>query len=431
MKYWAAFAIINLCIVVSMHFLQNKKINVTEKNIYLYYLFSVIFLIINYELSTPFLRIINNIISHIFLAKVLFNISLKEGVVLGLLVNLLNILLEVCLSIFLLPIVNLNLFSLSNVETVFYTNFLLGIFLCIFSKIIGKNDLYSKLLKKLYKINEYKIVFFSIIIVLLFNLFTFLSYFSSLELYMIPSFSLLGSVLGIFSSIMIFIFLKENNKYIEMSEKYNVSLNSIRGYENMIESNRVNNHEVRNQFLMLRGMSKNKKLNTYIDSILNKNISTNEDLLNKVIKIPSGGLRGLIYTKLIKMQDNNINYEVHVDKRVNSRKFSKIDSNTMVDICKIIGVFLDNAIECVSKLKKKNISIEFYVEKNDIIICITNNFEGKIDFDRLGIVGYTTKGKGRGYGLRLVKEILNTNNYLENTRELYDDNFTQNLKIKM
>lgn len=431
MKYWAAFAIINLCIVVSMHFLQNKKINVTEKNIYLYYLFSVIFLIINYELSTPFLRIINNIISHIFLAKVLFNISLKEGVVLGLLVNLLNILLEVCLSIFLLPIVNLNLFSLSNVETVFYTNFLLGIFLCIFSKIIGKNDLYSKLLKKLYKINEYKIVFFSIIIVLLFNLFTFLSYFSSLELYMSPSFSLLGSVLGIFSSIMIFIFLKENNKYIEMSEKYNVSLNSIRGYENMIESNRVNNHEVRNQFLMLRGMSKNKKLNTYIDSILNKNISTNEDLLNKVIKIPSGGLRGLIYTKLIKMQDNNINYEVHVDKRVNSRKFSKIDSNTMVDICKIIGVFLDNAIECVSKLKKKNISIEFYVEKNDIIICITNNFEGKIDFDRLGIVGYTTKGKGRGYGLRLVKEILNTNNYLENTRELYNDNFTQNLKIKM
>ena len=214
-------------------------------------------------------------------------------------------------------------------------------------------------------------------------------------------------------------------------EKYSISLDNIKLYEDIIENNRVNNHEVRNQFLMLRGMSKNKKLNTYIDSILDKNISTNEDLLNKVIKIPSGGLRGLIYTKLIQMQDNNINYEVHVDKRVNSRKFSKIDSNTMIDICKIIGVFLDNAIECVSNLKKKNITIEFYVERNNIIVCITNNFEGKIDFDKLGTGDYTTKGNGHGYGLKLVKEILSRNYRLENSCELYEDNFTQNLKIKM
>ena len=431
MKYWMGFLVLNLCLIMSMYFLQNKKIDFTDKRLCGCYIFSVIFLILSYEISPVSFRAVNNIIIHILLVRILFNLCAKDCFILGIFIDLLLIIIEIIVALFLSFFMKIQIFVFSDIITVILTNTLIGIMLCIITKLKYTKKIYNTVKTKINMVKENKVIIISILFALLFNLFSILSYFSSLELYKSQSFVFLGSILGIFSSVMLFVFLKENNKYVEISEKYNVSLDNIKSYEDMIEINRVNNHEVRNQFLMLRGMSKNKKLNTYIDSILDKNISTNEDLLNKVIKIPSGGLRGLIYTKLIQMQDNNINYEVYVDKRVNSRKFSKIDSNTMIDICKIVGVFIDNAIECVSDLKKKNITIEIYVERNDIIICITNNFEGKIDFDKLGTGDYTTKGNGHGYGLRLVKEILNSNNYLENTRELYDDNFTQNLKIKM
>lgn len=431
MKYWMGFAVLNLCLIISMYFLQNKKIDFTDKRLCGCYIFSIFLLILSYEISPVSFRAVNNIIIHILLVRILFNLCAKDCFILGIFIDLLLIIIEIIVALFLSFFMKIRIFVFSDIITVILTNALIGIMLCIITKLKYTKKIYNTVKTKINMVKENKVIIISILFALLFNLFSILSYFSSLELYKSQSFVFLGSILGIFSSVMLFVFLKENNKYVEISEKYNVSLDNIKSYEDMIEINRVNNHEVRNQFLMLRGMSKNKKLNTYIDSILDKNISTNEDLLNKVIKIPSGGLRGLIYTKLIQMQDNNINYEVYVDKRVNSRKFSKIDSNTMIDICKIVGVFIDNAIECVSDLKKKNITIEIYVERNDIIICITNNFEGKIDFDKLGTGDYTTKGNGHGYGLRLVKEILNSNNYLENTRELYDDNFTQNLKIKM
>ncbi len=344
---------------------------------------------------------------------------------------LVSIISEILCVIITSPIISQDIFLNEEPVIVFFQNLIIGLIMCFCGFAMKRKKVYLIIMNRISQIGSKQVVIFSLVLVLMFNFFMWIAYFAFVDLFNNLVLSYVGSIISIFSVILVYSYLSANSKYSEVMEKYSVSLDNIKLYEDIIENNRVNNHEVRNQFLMLRGMSKNKKLNTYIDSILDKNISTNEDLLNKVIKIPSGGLRGLIYTKLIQMQDNNINYEVHVDKRVNSRKFSKIDSNTMIDICKIIGVFIDNAIECVSNLKKKNITIEFYVERNNIIVCITNNFEAKIDFDKLGTGDYTTKGNGHGYGLKLVKEILSRNYRLENSCELYEDNFTQNLKIKM
>ena len=431
MKYWAAFAIINLCSVISMYFISNVKINLKDKKMYCSYLLSTIFLIINFEISLNVFKIIINCLLYVVLARYLINKDLKNSCILGIIVIFINIFSELIFTLFALSFLKPVLFVDSAPYIVLIQNTIIGIITVLLSLIFKKCNFYEIVLKKFNKIGVKQIIIFSLFMVVLFNFFLFLTCFISEGLFNNPILLGVGSSISLFSVALVYSYLTTNNKYVEVMEKYSVSLDSIKLYEDIIENNRVNNHEVRNQFLMLRGMSKNKKLNTYIDSILDKNISTNEDLLNKVIKIPSGGLRGLIYTKLIQMQDNNINYEIYVDKRVNSRKFSKIDSNTMIDICKIIGVFIDNAIECVSNLKKKNITIEIYVERNDVVVCITNNFEGKINLDKFGTVNYTTKGNGRGYGLRLVKEILSQNNRLKNSRELYEDNFTQNLKIKM
>ena len=62
-------------------------------------------------------------------------------------------------------------------------------------------------------------------------------------------------------------------------------------------------------------------------------------------------------------------------------------------------------------------------------IEISNSYNNIIDINKLDKRGYTSKGKQHGYGLSLVKEIINNNSLLSNEKRISKDIFTQVLKI--
>ena len=103
----------------------------------------------------------------------------------------------------------------------------------------------------------------------------------------------------------------------------------------------------------------------------------------------------------------------------------------MLDICNIIGVYIDNSINAVNKLKKKYINIEMYMDNHKMIISISNNYVGSIDIDKIYNAGYTSNGNGHGYGLVLVKEIVNKNKKLNIKSNLSKDTFSQKLIIEI
>ena len=93
---------------------------------------------------------------------------------------------------------------------------------------------------------------------------------------------------------------------------------------------------------------------------------------------------------------------------------------------------MDNAIEAVIKLRKKEINIELYVIDDELYIDITNNFKGEIDLYKIGHERHTTKGEEHGYGLLLVNKIISENKrYLDNEKSISGDYFTQTLKIRL
>ena len=110
---------------------------------------------------------------------------------------------------------------------------------------------------------------------------------------------------------------------------------------------------------------------------------------------------------------------------------NNIDDSTMLDICKIIGVYLDNSIQAVTNLKEKYINIDMYIDGEILVISISNNYGGIIELDKLEESGYTLKGEEHGYGLTLAKEIIESNKKLSNEKRISKDTFTQILKIKM
>ena len=93
---------------------------------------------------------------------------------------------------------------------------------------------------------------------------------------------------------------------------------------------------------------------------------------------------------------------------------------------------MDNAIEAVKTLKKREINIELYVIDDELFIDITNNFKGDIDLTKIGRERNTSKGENHGYGLLLVNKIINENKkYIENEKSINGNYFTQSLRVKI
>jgi len=215
--------------------------------------------------------------------------------------------------------------------------------------------------------------------------------------------------------------------------KYETSLSSLKESETIIDQHRIDNHENKNQLLIIRNMVKANDKNTvkYIDALIDNKINDNENIFYKTSKIPEGGLRFTIYSKLCKMKDMGIEYSLEIANDVSAADLINMDDNTMLNICKIIGVFLDNAIEAVEELDEKDIIVEIFIMDNQLCIEISNNYKEAINLDKIANKGYSTKGKGHGYGLTLVSELLKIDSNLENEKEINKDLFTQRLKIKM
>ena len=174
--------------------------------------------------------------------------------------------------------------------------------------------------------------------------------------------------------------------------------------------------------------SKDKNVIKYIEKLVNDKINDNETIFYKTSKIPEGGLRATIYSKLCKMDELKLPYVLDISNDVRTVDLIKMGEDVTLDVCKIIGVFLDNAIEEAIKIKDKNITIELFIMDNLLYIDISNSYEGNLEVDKMDKQKYTTKGKDRGYGLALVKKIIDSNRYLENEKMINQNRFTQRLK---
>lgn len=246
-----------------------------------------------------------------------------------------------------------------------------------------------------------------------------------------------------FNTVIIFVYffiyinsIKNQHKLIQVSDKYNTTLSSLKEYENMLNKYKVSNHENKNQFLTVRNMldpknEKEKEVMDYIDEFVENKIKDDEKIMEEACIIPEGGLRGLMYSKLVYMREKKINYELNIDKKVKTSDLIALNKEETLDVCKILGIFIDNAIEEVIDLDEKLISIDIYKEKKELCFSVTNNYHHTIDLEKIEEEGYTTKGNGHGFGLPLAKQLIEKHNNFKNLKQISENTFTQIIKIKI
>ena len=129
-------------------------------------------------------------------------------------------------------------------------------------------------------------------------------------------------------------------------------------------------------------------------------------------------------------EKKGINVSVNISNKIEKSFLGKLETKDFKDFVRIIGVYLDNAIEASFESNEKKLGIEIYMIKDDINIILSNTYVNKIDKNKIGIERFTTKGKNRGHGLLLVNHILHNNSIFESSNEIANNVYVQKLTIK-
>lgn len=211
--------------------------------------------------------------------------------------------------------------------------------------------------------------------------------------------------------------------------QYDNLLSFIKKYETEIDNQRTMRHETKNQLLTIKSKIIDKEKPTaivdYIDTILNDGRKINHAEYAKLKYLPSNGLKGLFYFKMITAEEKNIHVEVSIAKGIEDGFLSKLDTNNFNQIGKVLGVYLDNAIESAEITKKKSLCIEAFTKTDEVIFVISNTYDPNVKK-----IGRSTKGVGRGYGLLLANSIISNNSRLSSSTEVTPEVYIKKLSIK-
>lgn len=227
--------------------------------------------------------------------------------------------------------------------------------------------------------------------------------------------------------------LKQKAQIQETTSKYLQLANYSDVTNDLLEDYRIVAHEHKNQLSVLRSMANpnDKELIDYIDDLLEKRDKIRYSWLGQLNHLPISGLKGLINYKLMEMEQKKLNININVSKEVMKTKLRDLSLKEKDNLYSIIGVYLDNMIQAAENSSKKEVSIEIYKEKNDIVFLLANSYSGKIDLEKIDSYGYTTKGKNHGVGLHIVKKIMEEETIFSQSRNILDDYYIQELRIHL
>ena len=146
--------------------------------------------------------------------------------------------------------------------------------------------------------------------------------------------------------------------------------------------------------------------------------------LQKLSKLQNSAIKGLVSNKIIYAMNQGIDVFVDLMDEVKD-----IAINT-IDLCRVLGIYMDNAIEAANECDNKEIKFNVIKEDNSVTFVIMNSFVNHgLSLSDMEKQNVSSKGEGRGLGLNNVKEILSRYNNVNKVTEIKDNYFIQTLII--
>ncbi len=235
------------------------------------------------------------------------------------------------------------------------------------------------------------------------------------------------------SSILIVNIVKIHMEKLNMDMRQD-SYDRLQEYTNQIEdmysSLRSFKHDYSNIMLSMSGyieLGDMEGLKYYFEREilpLSQDITKTTAHFNQLMNIKPAELKSIVSSKLLYAAERNIHVSIEVMDEVED---IPVD---MIDLSRMIGNFLDNAIEAAIESASPSIRFALIHLDSQYIFIISNSFLDRgLSCASLAKPDVSTKGPNRGLGLYNVHKIIEKYNYIFLDTEIRDGAFVQRLQI--
>lgn len=413
--------------VIFARLVLNEKIKVSKVGLVFIMLIAAFLCTVTNAYLNGVIKTFVGLIIYVFRFKILFKIEYSKSVLLTAVCIMTLIIPDSIETIFVTKVLNVDkLVYYNEIAGTIYSNFVVSFGLVIIGLLFRKKI--SKIIN--YKFGNSIKIFASIFLTTMCILIVFYNAFNDIEF----NYNLIISILTmiIFAGIL-FSLIKQTVDYNNLNKRYENILEFMTNYEEEVEKQRVLRHETKNAFLTIKSKitdkMANKEIIKYIDNILQDDTKMNNEEYAKFKNLPPNGIKGLCYYKVQEAINKGIKVSTSISNRLSKTKLFKLNTKEMKDLAKLLGIYLDNAIEASTESKEKGIGLEVYSIKDSVKIIISNSYNHNADLSKVGNNKYSTKGKNRGHGLLLAKNIINSNNIFNLENEITAKLFIQKITI--
>lgn len=367
----------------------------------------VIFVVYNFIISPLVLFPVSLLLTTLCIS-IIYGLHVLESFSLSLISFFILILSDFTIQMFMMKILGIEFKNIENTQNTIIAN---SIFMLLTIVIIRIRQQFRK--EKYEPKNNIKIFFFICVLfivvittlnisfykdtvnndplsVLMFNLIAFLIYF-------------------IICLFLIIVYVSSSNQknLLEQQKKEYEQLIEYTGIiEGLYENIRTQKHDFMNVLFSIKGYMDSNRIDElkdyYYNSVLKEygGECPPNQYLSSLNLINNPGLKGILSYKLNQAVLLNIMVQVNIFSAI---VISGIDT---IDLCKLVGILIDNAIEASAESPHPEIHI--YMESDELTttIIIANTYLQEPNVDMIFKRGFSTKGKNRGLGLYIAKCIL-------------------------
>lgn len=229
-----------------------------------------------------------------------------------------------------------------------------------------------------------------------------------------------GTITVTFISFLIFMIWQMINLIKVFSEREKMSNESeqnrqlgeyLKSIQEQYDDLRKFKHDFKNIVLSMNVGSNDKAGRNYDE--LYKELSSQKELdselggklISEYKLISNGPLRGLIIQKFLNAKARGIKLNIEVMENID------VEENVL-DIIRVLGIFIDNAVEETVKCATKTVNLAFIKNDDSLEVSVENPISRPVNLVDIFKQGYSTKGSGRGTGLYNVKRMIDNNSKL-------------------
>jgi len=186
-------------------------------------------------------------------------------------------------------------------------------------------------------------------------------------------------------------------------------------------------HDYRNLLSTLMGYDNMDELKFHLAKHLNyadKALEHLDSVEGRLNLINSPELRGLLWVKCAQAQTQGIDVELNLPEPIYDIPLP------MEDLCRMVGIIMDNAIEELLGHDNKVLNLSIVPDEGDIIIDCSNPYKTAPLLKKIFDEGYSTKGPGRGIGLANLKKMRAENKNMSYTINMADGVFAIIIEIR-